>query len=131
MSVSCAASPRRARGGARLNLLITVALIGALGYAGYQYVPVAYNASLLKSDMQDLVNNAAVSDKGKGWVEQQLRAALAEYGAPPDARVSVVSRDKRLEARVVYTRTVPLVVTDYQYHFDHTVRSSGFFAGGN
>jgi hypothetical protein len=78
-------SGRRAseRGGSRLNFLITVAVIAAIGYAGYQYVPVAYQASQLKIFMQDTVNSAAITEKKPQWVEDQLRKSLTDYGAPP------------------------------------------------
>ena len=32
------------RGGARLKFLVVMAILGLLAYAGYLYIPVAYNA---------------------------------------------------------------------------------------
>ena len=118
------------RGGSRLNFLITVAVIAAIGYAGYQYVPVAYQASQLKIFMQDTVNSAAITEKKPQWVEDQLRKSLTDYGAPPNTLITVASRESRLEAHVQYSIPVPLIVTTYEYKFDHTARSSSFFSGG-
>jgi hypothetical protein len=118
------------RGSARLNFLLLMAFIVAVAYAGYQYVPVAYQASQLKVFMQDTVNNAVVTDKDAGWAEDQLRRSLASYGAPPDARITVANRESRLEAHVQYTVPVPLVITTYEYKFDHTTRSSNLLSGG-
>ena len=125
-------SGRRAseRGGSRLNFLITVAVIAAIGYAGYQYVPVAYQASQLKIFMQDTVNSAAITEKKPQWVEDQLRKNLTDYGAPPNTLITVANRQSRLEAHVQYSVPVPLIVTTYEYKFDYTARSSSFFSGG-
>jgi hypothetical protein len=96
----------RERGSSRLNFLILMAVIVAAAYAGYQYVPVAYQASQLK------VFN------------------LTSYGAPPDTRITVANRESRLEAHVQYTVPVPLLVTTYEYKFDHTASSNNLLPGG-
>lgn len=118
------------RGSSRLNFLITMAVIAAVAYAGYQYVPVAYRASQLKVFMQDTVDNAVITNKDAPWAEDQLRRGLVTYGAPPDARVTVANRESRMEARVEYAVPVPLLVTTYRYIFDHTARSSSYLSGG-
>ncbi|HEV2800114.1 MAG TPA: hypothetical protein VGW12_06445 [Pyrinomonadaceae bacterium] len=118
------------RGSSRLNFLILMAVIVAGAYAGYQYIPVAYQASQLKVFMQDTVNNAVITDKDARWAEDQLRRNLTSYGAPPDARISVANRESRIEAQVQYTVPVPLVVTTYEYKFDHTARSNNLLPGG-
>jgi hypothetical protein len=118
------------RGSARLNFLLLMAAIVALAYAGYQYVPVAYQASQLKVFMQDTVNKAVITDKDASWAEDQLRRSLASYGVPPDARITVANRESRLEAHVQYTIPVPLGITTYEYKFDHTTRSSNLLFGG-
>ncbi len=118
------------RGSSRLNFLITMAVIAAIAYAGYQYVPVAYRASQLKVFMQDTVDKAVITNKDARWAEEQLRRDLVTYGAPSDARVTVANRESRMEARVEYAVPVPLLVTTYQYIFDHTARSSSYLSGG-
>jgi hypothetical protein len=118
------------RGSSRLNFLISMAVIAAVAYAGYQYVPVAYQASQLKVFMQDTVDNAVITGKDARWTEDQLRRNLATYGAPPDARITVANRESRMEAHVQYVVPVPLLVTTYQYVFDHTTRSSNYLSGG-
>ena len=134
MAQSCGARARPARagerGGARLNFLIVLVLLAAVGYAGYQAVPVFYRASLLETYMQDTVNTAAMLTKSPAWVEQQIRANAADYGLPPDTRIEAATRDGRVEAHVQFTRTIPLIVTTYQYTFDHTARSAAIVGGG-
>ena len=118
------------RGGSRLNLLIVVAVLAALTYGGYQYVPVAYRASQLKIFMEDTVNKAVIMNKNAQWAEEQLRKSLPEYGAPPNTLITVANRESRLEANVQYIIPIPLLVTTYQYKFNYTTRSSNFFSGG-
>jgi hypothetical protein len=117
-------------GGSRFNLLLTVVIIAAVGYAGYQYVPVAYQASQLKVFMKDTVDNAVVTDKNAAWAEDQLRRNLKNYSAPETALITVANREAHLEAHVEYSVPIPLLVTTYQYKFDHTARSAGVMTGG-
>jgi hypothetical protein len=124
-----ASRARGERGGARLNFLIVMAIIVALGYAGYQLLPIFYRAKNFETFMQDTVNLAALTDKNPTWVEQQLKRALVEYDLPPDAAVKSMIRNGRLEAQVQFTRTIPLVVTEYRYNFDKTVHSTTAVTG--
>jgi type II secretory pathway component PulM len=119
----------RERGGARLNFLIVMVIICAAVYVGYQIIPVVYRAEAFETFMQDTVNNAAYSDKNAAWVEQQLKKSLAEYDVPSDAAVSSMINDSHIEARVQYTRAIPLAGTEYRYHFDKTVKSSSSVNG--
>ena len=118
------------RGSARTNFLLMMVVIAAVAYAGYQYVPVAYQGSQLKVFMQDTVNNAVITNRDARWTEDQLRRNLTAYGVPPDARVTVSNRESRIEAHVEYTVAVPLLVTTYEYKFDHTTRSDNLLSGG-
>jgi hypothetical protein len=115
-------------GGARLNFLILVAVIALAAYSAYQYVPVARGAFLYRDLMQETVNKAAFrQDSPVAWAETQLRAAAAEYDLPADTRYEVQSQNGQIVARVRWTRPVALPGYVYQYEFDHTARSSGFF----
>lgn len=115
---------RGERGGSRVNFLIVIGVIAALGYVGFQLIPVLFHANTFESYMQDTVNNAAVTDKNSAWVEQQLKKGFADYDIPPEAVAKCVVNNGRLEAHVQYTRMIPLIVTQYEYTFDKTVQSS-------
>lgn len=123
-------SSRGERGGARLNFLIVMAIIAALGYLGYQAFPVLYQSRNFETFMQDTVNTAAITNKQPAWVEQQLKTALPDYDVPPEAVVTSTISRGRIEAQVHFTRTIPMIVTQYKYDFDKTVRSSTSAAGG-
>lgn len=129
MRQACGAHAR-ARGGARLNFLIVLALLCAAAYVGYQFVPLYYRATLFESFMQDTVNNAAITSKSAAWAEQQLRANLDDYGLPPDADIQTSTSEGRITARVQFTVPLSLLVTTYQYKFDHTAKSATLLTGG-
>ncbi|MFL6229107.1 MAG: hypothetical protein ACJ741_10040 [Pyrinomonadaceae bacterium] len=128
--ISRGGARRGERGAARLNFVIVLAIIVALSYVGFQMFPVFYRSKTFESFMQDTVNNAAVTDKNAAWVEQQLKKSLADYEVPSDAIIKSTVRDGKLEAQVQFTQTIPLVVTEYHYSFDKTVRSSTGVTGG-
>lgn len=123
-------SPRGERGGARFNFLIVMAIVAVLGYLGYQGVPVLYQSRNFETFMQDTVNTAAITDKKPAWVEQQLKTALPDYDVPPEAVVTSTINRGRIEAQVQFTRTIPMIVTQYKYDFDKTVHSATSAAGG-
>ena len=114
------------RGAARLKLLIFLLVVGAIGYIGYLYVPIAYQAYLFKDWMQHTVDVASASGYQPVWVSDQLKKGLPEYEIPPDALITPATRDNRIEVRVQYTRTIEFPGYTYQYVFDHTARSSAF-----
>ena len=118
---------RGERGGARLNFLVVVALIGLAAYAAYNYVPVAYGAFLYRDFMQETVDKAAFPPgQSLAWVESQLRAKAKELDLPDDTVYKVENYENRVAARVRWSRPIPMPGFIYEYDFDHTARSSGF-----
>ncbi len=122
--------PRRRgeAGGSRLSFLLAVAVIGLVGYAVYQYAPVAYDAFKFKDYMTRTVDKAAYPPgQPLSWVESQLRAGAGEHGlAPEDLTLDVRNVEGRVVARVQWSRHVKLPGFIYEYKFDHTPRSNGF-----
>jgi hypothetical protein len=117
------------RGGARLNFLLVMAVIAALVYVGSQFVPAAYHAWAFERVMQDTVETAAASGKPTAWVELQLRQNFEEHDVPEDATVEVARDGNRMKASVRYTLPISLLVTEYEYDFDVSVRSVRILAG--
>jgi len=114
------------RGSARLKFLIFLIIVGAVGYAMYLYVPVAYQAYLFKDWMQHTVDVAVASGYQPAWVSDQIKKSLPEYEVPDNAVIAPVNRDNRVELRVTFTRPVEFPGYTYQYEFDHTARSTAF-----
>jgi hypothetical protein len=114
------------RGAARAKLLIFLVIAGAMIYAGYLYLPVAYDAYLFKDLMQHNVDVAVTQGYQPSWVQDQLTKSLAEYNVPANAIITPVQRDQRVEVRVQFTRPIELPGYTYQYEFDHTAKSTAF-----
>jgi hypothetical protein len=133
MTRSFASNPaaRDERGSARLKLVIVLVVVGLVGYMGFQYVPVAYQAYTFKKFMGESAEKAAASylpaDQKGSWVDEQLRSNGKDYGVPPDAKISHNFADNRMTVTVKFTRHVRLLPGfTYDYIFDHTVNSGTF-----
>ena len=113
-------------GGARANLVIFLLVAASLAYAGYLYIPVAYDAYLFKDAMQHKVDVAVTQGYQPAWVHEQLTKSLAEYNVPANAVITPSQRDNRVEVRVQFTRPIALPGYTYQYEFDQTVKSTAF-----
>lgn len=116
------------RGNARLKFLIVIAVIGVIAYAGYVYVPVAYQSYLLKDLMQHDVDVAATQGYPASWVKDQLTKAGKEYGMPPEAVIEPAQQENRVAVRVQFVRPLEFPGFTYQYTFDHTAKSTAFLS---
>ena len=114
------------RGGSRLNFVIVIAVIGAIGYVCYQFIPVLYNAYLFKDLMQRNVDAAAALGNPPNWGGDQLTKSASEYGVPANAVITPAQKDNRVEVHVQYTKPVEFPGYTYDYEFDHTVKSTAF-----
>jgi len=101
------------RGGAKFNFLLTVLVLGAMGYAGFKVVP-AY------------VNDYQFQD----FIQQESRFALAGYPrkSPDDLRNDVIKKAKELDLplksediRVSVSNTNVDISADYSVTFDLSV----------
>jgi hypothetical protein len=116
------------RGGARLKFLIVIAIIAAVAYAGYQFIPIAYESYQLKDLMQHNVDTAAALGKPASWIKEQLVKNSADYGIPDDAVIAPQQQDNRMEVRVQFKHPIQFPGFVYDYEFDHTAKSSTFLS---
>jgi hypothetical protein len=116
------------RGGARLKFLIVIAIIATVAYAGYQFIPIAYESYQLKDLMQHDVDTAVALGKPASWIKEQLVKNSADYGIPDDAVIAPQQQDNRMEVRVQFKRPIQFPGFVYDYEFDHTARSSTFLS---
>jgi hypothetical protein len=121
-------SRRSERGGARLKFLVVVAIIACVAYAGYQFIPVAYQAYQLKDLMQHDVDTAVALGKPASWIQEQLVKSAPEYGIPAGAVITPTQDDNRLQVRVQFTQPIEFPGFVYNYEFDHTAKSSTFLS---
>jgi len=114
------------RGGARLQFLIVMIVIVTCAYAGYLYVPVAYQANTYKDLMQHYADVAGSTGYPASWAGAQLVKSAPEYSIPPNAIITPAVRDQRIEIRVQYVKPIEFPGYTYNYEFDHTVKSTAF-----
>ena len=116
------------RGSASVKFVIVMALMAASAYAGYLYVPVAYQANLYKDLMQHYADVAVAQGYKPSWVGEQLVKSAPEYDIPTNAVITPAQRDNRVEVRVQYVKMIEFPGYTYNYEFDQTVRSTAFLA---
>jgi hypothetical protein len=114
------------RGNASLKFVIVMAILGMSAYAGYLYIPVAYQANLFKDVMQHNADVGAAQGYAPSWVSDQLKKNAPEYEIPENAVFTSALRDNRLEVRVQYSREIEFPGYTHNYEFDHTVKSTAF-----
>lgn len=114
------------RGNANLKFLLVMAIICASAYAGYVYIPVAYQAHNFKDLMQHYVDVASAEGKPPAWAGEQIVKNFGEYSVPPDALIATEKRDNRIEVRIQFVKPIEFPGYTYNYEFDHTARSTAF-----
>ena len=116
------------RGSANVKFVIVMAIIITTAYAGYLYVPVAYQAHMFSDLMQHHADVAGAQGYAPSWAGEQLLKSAPEYEIPANAIITPVQRDNRIEVRVQYVRVIEFPGYSYNYEFDHTVKSTAFLS---
>lgn len=111
-----------------MQFVIVMAVLGAVGYAGYLYVPVAYQAHMYKDLMQHYADVTSAQGYKPAWAGEQLLKNAPEYNIPANAVITPVLRDSRIEIRVQYVQPVEFPGYTYNYEFDYTAKSTAFLA---
>ena len=114
------------RGSANLKFLVVMALLCSAAYAGYLYIPVAFQAHAYKDLMQHYADVAASQGYPPSWAGEQLVKSAPEYDVPADAAITPERRDDRLVVRVHFVRPIEFPGYTYNYEFDYTVKSTAF-----
>ena len=123
-------SQERGSAGAKLMLVLMVMVLAA--HAGYNYIPVAYNAQSLRGDMDTaILQGMALPGKISPVdnVKERIAKALIVNNAPQGATLDVKQAGNGLIARVTYTKPVnilPFGMYNYNYVFDYTSTPTGF-----
>ena len=120
------------RGSAGVKLLVLLSVLLLVAHAGYNYVPVAYSAESLKTEMQTAVvqglalpGNLNPTDN----VKARIQKAIVQNDIPPGALVEVKQAGNSMTAHVSYSKQVdilPFGLYRYNYTFDHTATPTGF-----
>lgn len=120
------------RGSAGAKFIATLVVILLVAHAGYNYVPTAYDAESLKTEMGTAVLQGLALPGKMNPVENvkaRIAKAIQANNIPPDALVDVRQAGNVLTARVSYVKQVnilPFGIYKYNYNFDYTATPSGF-----
>lgn len=120
------------RGSASAKFMIFLVIVGILAHAGYNYVPIAYDAESMRTDMQTAVmQGLALPGKTNAVdnVKQRIQKAAASNALPADTVIEVKQNGNVITAHVAYSKEVnilPFGMYRYNYQFDHTATPTGF-----
>jgi hypothetical protein len=119
-------------GSAGVKFLGVLAVILLVANAGYNYLPVAYNAENLKSEMSTAVLQG-IAMPGRinpvDNVKVRIQKAILQNDIPADATLDVRQAGNAITAHVTYTQPVnllPFGIYRYNYRFDESVTPTGF-----
>jgi len=120
------------RGSAGVKMMIVLMGIILAANAGYNYVPVAYNAKAMKDDMDTAVlQGMALPGKVNPIdnVKERIQKAMVVNKVPQGATLDVKQAGNAMNARVTYSEPVnllPFGMYRYNYTFDYTSTPTGF-----
>jgi hypothetical protein len=120
------------RGSAAVKFVIVLAVILLAGHAGINYVPVAYDAESLKTDMQAAILQGLALPGRMNPVDNvkaRILKSIQQNDIPADALLEVKQNANVITAHVAYTKEVnilPFGMYRYAYRFDHTATPTGF-----
>ncbi|MEJ7712269.1 MAG: hypothetical protein WKF84_21015 [Pyrinomonadaceae bacterium] len=89
------ADRRSETGGSRLSFLIVMALLVIGCLCAYNYIPVAYEATGFKSEMQKAVDGAGAMGRTSEWVTNEIVRNYQVYNVPEAADLKI---DRLVEA---------------------------------
>lgn len=120
------------RGSAGIKLVAVLAVLGLIGFAGLNYVPVAYQGQSFKQDMETAVLQGMAPPRGVqpvDSVKDRIQRAISANGLPADTFYQVKPGKEGVSAQVAYSKQVsilPFGIYTYNYKFDHTATPTGF-----
>jgi len=120
------------RGSAGVKFAFVLLGLVLFGNAGIHYVPVAYEAESMRTEMQTaVVQGLALPGKISivDNVKARIQKAAQQNDVPADALIDVKSAGGSISAHVTYTKQVsmlPFGLYKYNYKFDHTATPVGF-----
>lgn len=122
------------RGGASVKFLLILVALFLIANAGYNYIPVAYEAQDFKQEMETAVVQAMALSGGSDPIsvtKSRIRRAATANGIPENIFIDVKQVNNVMQARAYYLKQVKLLpfgLYDYTYQFDHTATPTGFLA---
>jgi hypothetical protein len=127
-----ASSRHSERGGAGVKFLMVVVVIVLAAHAGYNYIPVAYEAANFRQEMDTAVVKglaAAGRLKPVDVVTASVQRAAKDNNVPADAFIEIKPNGNVVQAHVIYAKRVdmlPFGLYKYTYNFDYVAAPTGY-----
>lgn len=119
------------RGGAGAKLLVALVIIVIIGRAGWNAVPVFYQAQDAKQELATAVKKAVtLPDKNdpKDTLMRGLDVLKRAAVVPNDAKITISEPKNVLQANIRYSQKISLLpfgLYDYDFIFNHTATVNG------
>lgn len=121
------------RGSVGVKVTLVFVVLFLVGNAGYNFIPTAYNGASLKQEMQAAILQGMTLPPSAGnqaeATKKRLQSVARSHNIPSDAVIDVKQANNMLQARIVYTKPVPIIpfgIYNYQYQFDYTAVPNSF-----
>ncbi|MBK9155958.1 MAG: hypothetical protein IPM25_17400 [Chloracidobacterium sp.] len=120
------------RGGAGVKFLAVLVVLVLIANAGYNYIPIAYEAANLRQEMDTaVVKGLAASGQMKPLevVRASVERAVRENNVPADAYIEIKPAGSVVQAHVIYTKQVqmlPFGLYKYRYDFNYLATPTGY-----
>jgi hypothetical protein len=121
-------------GGSKATLTIILVILFLGGYAGINYVPIAYSESDIKTQMQTITTNAIIlpasttNNNQVAWTTAELNHLAQNYDLPPSVFKAEIA-GPAVKASINVHRKIPLLpfgLYNYEYDFVYSASSAGF-----
>ncbi|MGH9947363.1 MAG: hypothetical protein ACRD6X_09200 [Pyrinomonadaceae bacterium] len=120
------------RGGAGVKLVLVALVLVLAAHAGYNYVPVAYEAASFRQEMDTAVVkglSASGQLKPADVIKAHLQFAARNNNLPGDALIDIKPAGKVLQVHASYSKPVdmlPFGLYRYNYEFDYVAKPTGY-----
>jgi Domain of unknown function (DUF4845) len=106
------------RGGSKLNLLITIIIVGSMGFAGYKVIPTYFANFQLQDSMQTEAKFALANRESATDIQSDILKKAQELGVPATQDdVIVTSQQGAVSIEVDYSVTFDLIVYQWNKSF--------------
>jgi hypothetical protein len=126
-------SNKSQKGSAGSNLLIVLVVLGLVGHAAYNYIPVGFNGENMKQEMHTAVLSGSAISGGKvnaaDVTKNRIMKFAQDNGFPTDLTIDSKMSGSVISSTVRYSQDVnilPFGIYKYKYQFNHTATPAGF-----
>lgn len=124
-------------GGSRITLTIVLVVLALAIFAGYNFIPIAFADSDIKTQLQTIATNAVIlpaSTTGNqqiNWSTTEMNRLATSYDIPKTAFKAEMA-GPAVKCSINLKRKVPILpfgIYTYEYDFNYSAVSAGYASG--